>query len=120
MLFLVKKPWCYQLATGEKTIELRAGSRYRNLAFGDIISVNGRERYQIEQAELFETREQYLDALKDRHRDAGFDSPDSLRQGIAHCYGSHAGPFFAFTLSRILAPAQAGQNRQTQSLPLFD
>lgn len=120
MLLFVKKPWCYQLASGEKTLELRAGTRYRNLRAGSSISVNGRERYAVERVERFETLERFLTSLIGRHQAAGFNSSESLREGVDHCYGSCDGPFFVFTLSRIPEPALEATCPRTQSLPLFD
>jgi ASC-1-like (ASCH) protein len=44
MLLFVKKHYADQIRSGKKTVEYRAGSRYRNIKTGAIFSINGHFR----------------------------------------------------------------------------
>lgn len=58
MLLFVRNPYFAAIKAGEKRYELRAGSRYRNLAVGDSLSINGRFRVRIHRVDHFTSAEE--------------------------------------------------------------
>jgi ASC-1-like (ASCH) protein len=51
MLLFVRQKYVDQIRSGEKTCEIRAGKRYRNIRPGSILSLNGRERVTVTHVE---------------------------------------------------------------------
>ena len=81
MLLFVRKEYAVQIASGVKTFEIRAGSRYRNIAPGRILSINGQQRVEVTRVERH-TRESLLAALPD------------WAAAVESCYPDNPGPYF--------------------------
>jgi hypothetical protein len=98
MLLFIKKRFEDAIRNGEKTIELRCGSRYRNLRPGDFLSLNGHFRKRIERVETFASRDELLAGLHGRYERAGFASRQDCRKTIDACYPSSSGCFYVLHL----------------------
>jgi hypothetical protein len=53
MLLFVRNPYYRDILSGAKRFEMRCGPRYRNLAIGTRLSLNGRERAIVTRIERF-------------------------------------------------------------------
>lgn len=98
-LFFVRNPYASWLRDGSKTIEIRRGTRYRNVAAGGTISVNGQFRLRV----LHVVSCAILDDLLTRVDPVacGFDTIDTLRAILQGLYGGVSGDWYAFHVERI-------------------
>ena len=51
MLLFIRQKYIDQIRSGAKSWEIRAGKRYRNVAAGTVLSLNGRERVTVTRTE---------------------------------------------------------------------
>lgn len=93
MLMFVKKPFLDKLLAGTKTLEIRAGEKYRNLRAGDTISMNCRFRFTVIEVERFGSLSAMLTALRGRYAATGFDTKRELVAAIKSCYPRGASPW---------------------------
>ena len=100
MLLLVKKRFADAIRAGTKTLEIRAGARYRNVRAGDTLSINGHFRAVVTAVE-HHTRETLYCALPE------------WRNAVESCYPNIAGPFYVFHL-------YLSGNAQSKQPSLFD
>lgn len=112
MLLFTKKIHANRLRSGRKTIELRSGSRYRNVAVNDELSING--YFKIKVLERFEllTPQDAKRFIKTNFYDLGFNSFPEARVAIADCYPDVNLPFYAWRVSLMISSSRL--------LPLFD
>jgi ASC-1-like (ASCH) protein len=99
VLLLVKKRFADAIRDGSKTLEIRAGSRYRNLRPGDSISINGHFRKRLTRIEQHVTSAALIAALRGRFHEAGFANERDGQQAIRDCYPREPGVFFVLHLS---------------------
>jgi len=76
MLLFVKKRYSDLIKSGEKTFEIRAGERYRNIKPGHKLSINGHFKVLV-------TKVEKLKSLPKND-----------------CYSDHPGPFFKFHICK--------------------
>lgn len=98
MLLFVKKRFADAIRDGSKTLEIRAGSRYRNLAPGDSISINGHFRKRVERVERVEGRENLIASLRGRFHSAGVSDEREGVRAIRECYPDDSGEYFVLHL----------------------
>lgn len=96
MLLFVKKKYVDQIKRGEKTFELRAGKRYRNITAGDELLINGN------QLSLRVTKTAAFPTLESAATATGIDV-DELRT----LYPNAEAPFYAFYFDK---PKRSGYN----------
>jgi ASC-1-like (ASCH) protein len=99
VLLLVKKRFADAIRDGSKTLEIRAGSRYRNLRPGDPISINGHFRKRLTRVERHDGRDSLIESLRGRFHRAGFADERDGQQAIRDCYPHDPGEFFVLHLS---------------------
>ncbi len=88
MLLFVRKTYVDRIRDGTKLFEVRCGTRYRNVAVGASLSINGHFRVIVTRVDRYETQGAILAAL-----------PAST-EGIRDCYGDAPGPYFVFHFAR--------------------
>jgi hypothetical protein len=98
MLLYIKQKYFDEIMAGTKTYEIRAGARYRNVAAGDLLSLNGRAVIAVARVERFERM-------------------DELPEDVTDCYAAdHPGPFFVFHIksgsARLNAADYSSANRR--------
>lgn len=99
MLLLVKKRFADAIRDGSKTLEIRAGSRYRNIRSGDHISINGHFRKRVARVEEHADRATLIESLRGRFHQARFADEHDAQQAIRDCYPHEPGEFFVLHLS---------------------
>lgn len=106
MLLFTKKIHADKLRTGEKTIELRAGVRYRHVTEGRLLSINGYFKvrvkgiYQVPATEV----EDFVSCF---HKELGFSSVGDALNALGDCYAASTEPFFAFEVERVISEQEA-------------
>lgn len=93
MLMFIRKPFLDKVLAGTKTLEIRAGEKYRFVRAGDTISFNGRFRYEVVGVEQFDSLNGMLKALRGRYSETGFDSKRQLVAAIKECYPRGVSPW---------------------------
>jgi hypothetical protein len=88
VLLFTKKVHQDRLASGSKTIELRAGKRYAGAEAGDVASINGRFRLNIVRVERMDTDEAVSKFLAEHYAACGFVTVDDARAALSECYGA--------------------------------
>lgn len=77
MLLFIKQKYLDQIESGAKRYEIRAGSRYRNVKVGTVLSLNGRKRVTVTRVEVHFTA-------------------TTLPVDVSDCYPNATGPFYVF------------------------
>ena len=98
MLLYVRQPFYGLLKSGQKTVEIRAGKRYRNIRPGDKLIFNHKFSRIVTGVSSFDRKKEFLIFIGRYHREAGFDSRSALRSTFEDFYAASDGPFFAFFL----------------------
>lgn len=98
MLLLVKSRFADAIQDGTKTLEIRAGSRYRNIRPGDAVSINGQFRRRVVQVELCAGSD-LIARLRGRFHRAGFADEQDAREAIGNCYPELPEVFYLLHLS---------------------
>lgn len=98
MLLFVKKRFADAIASGEKTLEIRAGQRYAKITPGDSISVNGRFRKRVARVEVHDDSISLLDSLRGRYAHAGLADAHDASTALSGCYPAGTGLFYVLHL----------------------
>jgi len=98
-LLFVKGPFAEAIRAGRKTLEIRAGARYAQIARGDSLSINGHFRVRVLDVERAETRAEAMKTLRGRHTLAGCATADILRAALRDCYPDDRGPYTVLTIA---------------------
>lgn len=101
MLLFVKKHYADLMRAGAKTLEIRAGTRYRNVHVGCVISINGRDRYRVTARQDFDTIDQLIEATQHAFRRIGIATMIEYRSRLLECYPDGSGPFFVWRVTMI-------------------
>lgn len=91
---MVKKRFADAIRSGEKTLEIRSGPRYRNIWPGDTVSINGSFRRSVRSVERHELLSTLLRSLGGRHSQAGFRDAADADAAIRSCYSTSGGAIF--------------------------
>lgn len=98
MLLFTKKLYADLIWSGRKTIEIRAGSRYRHIAEGRHLSINGHFKVRALKTHRFDTLDDlHLFVAKNFHA-IGFECNETAIFALSQLYSASQAPFFAFEI----------------------
>jgi ASC-1-like (ASCH) protein len=98
-LFFVRNPYAAWLRDGSKTVEIRKGTRYRNVAAGGTISINGSFRLRVLRVESYDSIDVLVGSVDPIA--CGLADSDALRAALTGLYPEARGPWYAFHLEPI-------------------
>lgn len=99
MLLFIKKEYQDMILSGQKTIEIKAGSRFRAIKLGQRQCINGRIFIEATKIKEFSFTSQLFEYANQNIKKIGFSSIYDFKKAFRNLYGGHKGPFFAVHLN---------------------
>jgi ASC-1-like (ASCH) protein len=99
MLLFIKKNYQDMILNGQKTIEIKAGKRFRAIKPGQRQCINGWIFVDAIRIEEFSSTSQLFAWANQKIEKIGFASLLSFKKALNDLYGDHQGPFFAVHLN---------------------